>query len=396
MAANVQGGGLALAMRYEPPIDRTGMDSSKWEKYAGRDILPFWVADMDLPTAPFVLDAIQERLTHQILGYAVPPDAAGGAFVDWLQRRYRWRVSEEWLVWLPGVVPGFNVAAQAAAGHPERTELLIPIPAYPPFLKVPETVGLRGVLAPLVRGERWEMDFDELRSAVSRRTAAFMLCNPQNPTGRVYEAAELASLAELILASDTVLVSDEIHCPIILAPASRHVPIASLDEALAQRSISLFASTKGYNYPGLGVAVAVIPNAALRERFEAFAKSGLVSGMSPLAYAAATAAFADTSDWLDERNAFLAENAAVLQRAVCGIDGIRTTAVEGTCLTWLDVSALGLADPAAHFEAAGLGLSDGADFAAPGFLRFNFGCPRSLLVRGIERLRQGACEPPAH
>lgn len=390
MTGNAEGAPQPLAMRFEPPIDRTGMDSSKWEKYAGRDILPFWVADMDLPTAPFVLDAIEERLAHPILGYAATPAWASGLFVDWLERRYGWRVAEDWLVWLPGVVPGFNVAAQTVADDPERPDLVIPIPAYPPFLKTPATARLNGVFAPLVRGERWEMDFARLGKAISGRTAAFMLCNPQNPTGRVYDEGELATLAELILASGTVLVSDEIHCPLVLDAALRHVPIASLDEELAERSISLFASTKGYNCPGLGVAVAVVPNAALRERFEAFEASGLVSSISPLAYAAATAAFADTSDWLAERNAFLAENAAVLERAVQGIDGIRTTHVEGTCLAWLDTSALGLADPAAHFEAAGLGLSDGVDFGTPGFLRFNFGCPRSLLLRGIERLRRGA------
>ena len=372
--------------RFESRIDRRGTSSEKWEKYAGLDILPFWVADMDLPTAPFVIDAARERLDHPILGYTATPDAVVDAFLGWLARHYAWRVEEDWLVWIPGVVPGLHFAARALVGQGE--ELVVPVPVYPPFLTVPRQSGLRGVVSPLVReAGLWRMDFDALRDRISQRTAAVLFCNPQNPTGRVYGRAELAQLAELVVVNDTVVVSDEIHCPLVLDPAKRHVPIASLDAAVAARSISLFAPTKAYNFPGLGCAVAVIPNADLRNRFNE-TNVGLASGLSPLAYAAATAAFNDASTWLDEQNAFLAGNAARLLDAVEVLDGIDATPVEGTYLAWLDVSALRLPNPAACFEAHGLGLSDGKDFGAPGFLRFNFGCPRSLLEEGIDRLRQ--------
>ncbi len=374
--------------RHEPPVDRRGTFSEKWDKYAGRDVLPFWVADMDLPTAPFVLDAVRERLDHPILGYTDTPAPVVEAFVAWLERRYGWRVREDWLVWIPGVVPGFNLAARALAGS--GRELSIPAPVYPPFLKAPRQAGLRGAISPLARGSRrWEMDFDDLRANISRNTAGVLFCNPQNPTGRIYERDELVALAELVIINDTIVVSDEIHCPLVLDRDKRHIPIASLDAAIEARSISLFAPTKAYNFPGLGVSVAVIPDAALRQRFEN-AKAGLVSGISPLAYAAATAAFRDASPWLDEQNALLAANGARLEQAVRDIDGIRTTHVEGTYLAWLDVSALGLPNPATRFEAHGLGLSDGEDFGGSGFLRFNFGCPRSLLEQGIERLTAAA------
>ena len=370
------------------PIDRHGTYSAKWEKYAGRDVLPFWVADMDLPTAPFVIDAVRERLDHPVLGYTATPEPTVAAFVDWLWRRYGWRVREDWLVWIPGVVPGFNVAARALADR--GRDLVIPAPVYPPFLRVPQQAGLRDVRSPLARQHgRWVMDFDDLAAKISRQTAAVLFCNPHNPTGRVYDRAELVRLAELVRENDAVLISDEIHCPLVLDEGRRHIPIASLDAALAQRTVSLFAPTKAYNFPGLGVAVAVIPDAVLRERFEAVGK-GLLSGVSPLAYAAATAAFADDSDWLDEQNAFLAGNAALFERAVDGIDGVTTTHVEGTYLGWLDVSGLDLPNPAGCFEAQGLGLSDGEDFGAPGWLRFNLGCGRSLLERGIERLHRAA------
>ena len=375
-------------VRYEPPIDRRGTSSEKWEKYAGRDILPLWVADMDLPTAPFVLDAVRERLEHPILGYTAPPARMVEAFTAWLRERYGWRVAEDWLVWIPGVVTGFNVAARAAAI--EGDDLIVPAPVYGPILKVPANVGLRGVISPLAlnRG-RWEMDLDDLAAKVSPATAAVLFCNPQNPTGRVYDRDELESLAELALRNKTIVISDEIHCPIVLDPTKRHVPVASLDRSIEARSISLFAPTKAFNFPGLNAAVAVIPDPSLRKAYESVG-TGLISTHTPLAFAALTAAFEDDTDWLNEQNAFLAGNARRLETAVAGLDGIRTTRVEGTYLAWLDVSALGLADAAAAFEDHGLGLHAGEEFGDPGFMRFNFACPRSILDQAIDRLVKAA------
>ncbi|MCE2461820.1 MAG: PatB family C-S lyase [Pseudomonadales bacterium] len=373
---------------HEPPIDRRGTSSEKWEKYAGRDILPLWVADMDLPTAPFVLNAVRKRLEHPILGYTAPPNRMVEAFTAWLGERYGWRVDEDWLVWIPGVVTGFNVAARAAAI--EGDDLVVPAPVYGPILKVPANVGLRGVISPLVlNGGRWEMDLDDLAAKVSPATAAVLFCNPQNPTGRVYDRDELEALAELVLRNKTIVISDEIHCPIVLDPTKQHVPIAGLDRSIEARSISLFAPTKAFNFPGLNAAVAVIPDPCLREAYESVG-TGLISTYTPLAFAALTAAFEDDTDWLDEQNAFLAGNARRLETAVAGIDGIRTTRVEGTYLAWLDVSSLGLADAVAAFEDHGLGLHAGEEFGGPGFLRFNFGCPRSILAQAIDRLVEAA------
>ena len=368
------------------PVDRSGTYSEKWQKYAGRDVLPFWVADMDLPTAPFVIDAVRARLQHPILGYTRTPGPAVRAFVDWIRHSYGWQVREDWLVWIPGVVPGFNVAARALR-HLGR-DIVIPAPVYPPFLRVPRQAELRGIVSPLVReAGRWVMDFDHLEATITPATAAVLFCNPHNPTGRVYDRDELDRLAALVLGRDTVLISDEIHCPLILDTSCRHIPVADLDAAIEARTISLFAPTKAYNFPGVGVAVAVIPDPDLRERFEDVGK-GVLGGVSPLGYAAATAAFNDRSDWLREQNAFLAGNAATFAQAVAGMEGVTTTHVEGTYLAWLDVRPLALPNPADWFEAFGLGLSDGVDFGAPGFLRFNLGCSRAMLDAGIERLRR--------
>ena len=371
-------------------IDRRGTSSSKWEKYAGRDILPFWVADMDLPTAPFVIEAVETRLSHPVLGYTTTPEDAIAAFQGWVARHCGWQVQRDWLVWLPGVVPGFNVAAHAFGG----SRVVVPTPVYPPFLRVAANAGLAETRSPLARqGGRWEMDFDHLRSALGP-ASALMFCNPHNPTGRIYRRDELERLAELVLRSGSLLVSDEIHCGILLARDRRHLSIAGLDPQLARQSITLYAPTKAYNMPGLGIAVAVIPDPDLRARYEE-AMHGLVSGVSPLAYAAATAAWNDRSDWLASVNAYLAGNARIVENAVQALHGLEVTPVEATCLAWIDATALGHLSPATWLEDHGIGLSPGEDFGAPGFARFNFGCGEAMLAEGLRRLRGAVLAEPA-
>ncbi|MCY3794077.1 MAG: aminotransferase class I/II-fold pyridoxal phosphate-dependent enzyme, partial [Gammaproteobacteria bacterium] len=318
-------------------------------------------------------------LEHPVFGYTRVPDGLVAAFQGWLERNYQWQVPEEWLVWIPGVVTGLNLAAMATA-QPDGG-VLIPTPVYYPFRSVPANAGQRAIEVPMERdGDRWVMDIDALDAATDADTRILMIANPQNPTGRVYDQAELQELAAFAARRDLVICSDEIHCPILLDQQAVHWPIASLDPEIAARSISLYAATKAYNVPGLSCAVAVIPDADLRRRFNK-ARRGLTPLIGPLAYTASEAVFNDQSGWLDRLLAYLRGN----HERVLAVAGQRMTPVEGTYLAWADVRDLGLADPDAHFERFGLGLSDGAAFGGPGFVRFNFGCPRSLLEEGLTR-----------
>ena len=366
---------------FDRRIDRSGTSSAKWDQYQGRDVLPFWVADMDFEAPDFLLDAVRARLEHRVFGYTRVPDALVAAFQGWLDRNYQWQVPEEWLVWIPGVVTGLNLAAMATA-EPNGA-VLIPTPVYYPFRSVPANAGQRSIEVPMERdGNRWVMDIDALEAATDADTRILMIANPQNPTGRVYDQAELQELAAFAERHGLVICSDEIHCGILLDQEARHRPIASLDPAIAERSISLYAATKAYNVPGLSCAVAVIPDAGLRRRFNK-ARQGLTPLIGPLAYTASEAAFNDDSGWLDRLLAYLRGN----HERVLAVAGARMTPVEGTYLAWMDVRDLGLDDPGAHFERFGLGLSDGAAFGGAGFVRFNFGCPRSLLDEGLARFR---------
>jgi cysteine-S-conjugate beta-lyase len=360
-------------------IDRRGTWSSKWENYAGRDVLPFWVADMDFAIPEFVREAVRRRLDHDVMGYTRTPQTLVEAFQGWLAHHYGWEVPETWLVWLPGVITGFNLAARATAVG--GGSVLIPTPVYYPFLDVPRNVGQAGIEVPLVRdGRRWVMDLDALEAAVQPGSRLLLLANPQNPTGRAYDREELEALAAFCLRHDLVLCSDEIHCQILLSRDARHVPAASLSPEIAARTISLFAATKTYNIPGLSCGVAVIPDPDLRQRFKQ-AQAGLVPNVGPLEFAASEAAFSDRGPWVPQLLDYLRANHALVE----AVAGERMTPVEATYLAWIDVRDLNLASPGAYFESHGIGLSDGAAFGGPGFVRFNFACPRSLLERGLER-----------
>ena len=370
---------------FDRPIDRRGTSATKWHKYADRDVLPFWVADMEFAAPPFVLDAVRARLDHGVLGYTDVPESLVEAFIGWAAQRYDWVIEPEWLVWLSGVVPGLNLTARAVAET--GGEVLIPTPVYYPFLNVPQHAGQRAVAVPMVRGggaaatSRWEMDFDALTAAVNARSRLLLLCNPQNPTGRVYDRSELATLVDFCNRHDVTLCSDEIHCPLVLS--GEHVPIAALDTELAQRCVTLHAPNKAYNLPGLGCAVAVIPNAQLRGRFRR-ARAGLVGNPGPLAYAAAEAAYRDESSWLEALLTYLRGN----RDAVAEVAGARMSPVEATYLAWIDLTAIRRWRdmPAPISRAYGLGLSDGDGLRRAGI--------RAVQLRRTPHAARAGPRPP--
>ena len=227
----------------------------------------------------------------------------------------------------------------------------------------------------------WQMDFDAMAAALKPNTRMLMICNPQNPTGRCYSSAELEQLAAFAERHDLYLVSDEIHCNIVLDESCRHQPIAAAHPEIASRTINLYAATKVYNIPGISCAAAVIPDATLRRRFM-HERAGLISGIGPLGYVASEAAFNDRSDWVPQLLDYLRGNLAEIQAAV----GSRLSPLQATYLAWINVADLGLSDTESYFAEHGIGISPGAQFGAPEYIRFNFGCPRAPLREGLARL----------
>lgn len=365
-------------------IDRRGSDSIKWRRYAGRDILPLWVADMDFAAPPAVVSALQQRIAHPVFGYAHPWPSLTESVLAHLESEYNWRIDGEWIVWLPGLVSGLNIACHAVEG-----DVLTATPIYPPFLSAPRLSGRNLHCVDLAEtGDGWRWDQDALQAATTETSRLFLLCHPHNPVGRCWTLAELLELAEYAERNDLIVCSDEIHCGLILDTDKQHIPFASLSPEAARRSITLMAPSKTFNIPGLGCAFAVIPDTALRRRFLR-AMDGIVPHVNVLGLVACEAAYRDCADWHRELLAILRANRDRVEAAVRSQAGLRMQHVEATYLAWIDVRGLGLENPHAHFEAHGLGLSDGRDFGAPGWLRLNFGCPPATLDEALRRLEAG-------
>jgi cystathionine beta-lyase len=372
-----------MAFDFDHPPERRGTDSVKWGRYAGRDVLPLWVADMDFPVAPVIQEAIRRRVDHGVFGYAEPWPSLVRSVVDHLAGEYGWAVEPSWIVWLPGLVTGLNVACRSVEGG-----AFTATPIYPPFL----SASPRLATAPLRRGtDRWEWDLAAAEGALASDTRLWLLCHPHNPVGRAWEERELQAIDDLAARHGLVVCSDEIHCGLLLEPGRRHVPYATLSPAAARRSITLMAPSKTFNVPGLGCAFAVIPDPGLRKSFRG-AMRGIVPHVNVLGLVACEAALSRGADWHLALLDYLRGNAARVLAAVRALPGLRTTPVEATCLAWIDARETGLADPHRAFEEAGVGLSDGRDFgpgdAGRGFVRLNFGCPRTLLDEALDRMRR--------
>lgn len=372
---------------------RHGTDSQKWQKYAGKDILPLWVADMDFRSSPAILAALHERVEHGIFGYARPTPSTVAAVVDALASRYHWTIDPSWIVWLPGLVCGLNVTARAFAQPGE--EVLTLTPVYPPFMTAPRNSGRVSVTVPFVLDgssspASWEIDWDALERAVTPKTKLFFLCNPHNPLARVWRRDELVRLGKFCERHDLVLCSDEIHCDLILDPSLAHIPTATLSPEIAARSLTLMAPSKTYNVPGLGTSFAVIPDSSLRARFIR-ATAGIVAEVTTLGFAACEAAYRDSESWRQDLLAYLRGNRDFLLDFIAReLPGIHVAApIQATYLAWINVESLNLTDPTGHFEQHGVGLSDGAFFGATrgSHVRINFGCPRATLAEALRRMK---------
>ncbi|HEX3133632.1 MAG TPA: aminotransferase class I/II-fold pyridoxal phosphate-dependent enzyme [Planctomycetota bacterium] len=274
---------------FDEAPDRRGTSSEKWERWADRDVIPAWVADMDFRSPQPVIDALHARVDHGVFGYTVVPRELPEALAAHLAVRHGWRIDPAHVVAIPGMVVGLNLAARAVGEVGD--EVLVLTPIYPPFLTSPVDQGRRLVAVALSdTAEGWRIDWEALERATTPRTRAMWLCSPHNPTGRVFTRAELQRLAEHCQRHDLILVSDEAHADLVLDPATPHVPTATLGDALATRTITLLAPSKTWNLPGLGCALAIIPDPALRRRFKD-AGRGVVPHVNTFGLTAAVAAY---------------------------------------------------------------------------------------------------------
>jgi cystathionine beta-lyase len=382
-------------MRYDFDTipQRRSTDCEKWDRY-DEDVLPLWVADMDFRSPEPVIRALADRVEHGYFGY--PNDYRHVtdlryAFIDWLAERHSWQVQPDDLILLPGVINGFDLACHTL--KPSRRGVLVHTPNYPPMLHAAKNTKRLPQQAPLARlaDGSYAVDWDAFESAITGKTGLFILCNPHNPTGRVFRRDELERMAEICLSRGLTLCSDEIHADLVYSGHS-HIPIASLDPAIAHHTITLMAPTKTFNLAGLQCSFAIIPNQSLRRRFIG-SGLGLVSWVNLLGRAAALAAYRHGSDWLQQLLVYLQGNRDFLYDfVIADLPQLSMVKPEGTYLAWLDCSQAGITGNPYEFflEKARLALGDGENFGpgGEGFVRLNFGCPRPILAEALERMKR--------
>jgi cystathionine beta-lyase len=371
--------------------DRRSTESGKW-RYYEPDVLPLWVADMDFVSPEPVIRKLRERVEHGIFGYPYEVKELRQIILNRLEERYAWQVQPEDLVFLPGVVKGLNMACHAFA--PAGQAVLVQTPVYPPFLSAPGYSGASLQIAELIQDPttgNYHIDWESFEKAFNDQTRLFILCSPHNPVGRVWQREELEHMAEICLQKNVLIVSDEIHCDLIY-PGYRHIPIASLNPQIAQQTITLMAPSKTFNIAGLEFSFAVIQNPKLRKHFEN-AHQGLVGHINLMGWVAALAAYREGQDWLDQLLVYLQANRDFLFDALSQeLPGVHMVKPEGTYLAWLDCRGANIQGSPYEFflQKARVALNDGETFGkgGVGFVRLNFGCPRSLLVEGLERMKR--------
>jgi cystathionine beta-lyase len=381
-----------VSSQFDEVVDRSAGNCVKW-KYFDQDVLPMWVADMDFKSPEPIIRAVSERAAYGVYGYEMPPKSLNEAVCAWLLRRHGWRVQPDEIVFLPGLVSGLNLMCRAFGRMGDEAIVLPPV--YPPFLDAPSNNGMtvrKVQLQESLRDGRIEyaLDMDAMERAFNNRTSMLLMCHPHNPIGREWTQDEMTQLAALCAKRDAVIVSDEIWADLTLDGAP-HTPFASLSPEIAQRTVTLMAPSKTFNVPGLGCSLAIVQNPALKRRL-VNAESGIIAHVNAFGLVAAEAAFTQCDDWLDELRGYLTANRdALLDFVDEHMPTIRATAPHATYLGWLDCRNASIdGNPYTFFlKKARVALSDGAGFGSggEGFVRFNFGCPRALMMQALERMR---------
>lgn len=377
-----------MTFDFDQLFDRHHTGSTKWSRYPA-DVLPMWVADMDFAAPPVIVQALQQRLLHPLLGYSVAQDNLRDAIVADLWNKYAWQVKPQELIFLPGVESGFNMALKALVQAQQN--VVVQVPNYPPLRHAPGHWGLNKVELEFnaEADGTYATPLESLRESLEGG-GALLLSNPHNPIGKVFAREELQAVADICAAQDAWIISDEIHAELCF-DGRVHIPTASLSPEISKRTITLMSASKAYNIAGLKTSFMIIQDAALRERVN-HARCGMVDSVNPLGMEATRVAYSEAGPWLAELKIYLQANRDWLVNAVrTRLPGVTINVPQGTYLAWLDCTALDLPDPQRFFlEQGKVGLSAGLDFGDQHqqFVRLNFGCPRALLEEGIARMER--------
>ena len=377
---------------FDTPVKRRGTDSIKW---AVKDAeLPMWVADMDFMTAPCITDTLIERAKHGVFGYTDVNDEWYDAYISWWDRRHGFKMKKEWLMFCTGVIPAISSAVRKLTTPNEN--VIIQTPVYNIFFNSIVNNGCRVLENELIYKDGvYSMDFDDLEVKMSDpQTNLMILCNPQNPVGKIWSADVLAKIGDLAKKHGVTVISDEIHCD-ITEPGKGYVPFASVSDNCRDVSITCIAPTKAFSIPGVQTAAVCVPDLHLRNKVRRAINTDEVAEPSVFALHAAIAAFNDGEEWLDEMREYVFENRRICKEYIeKNIPDVKLVDGDATYLLWLDLTSLGVTSNDAYTkirENTGLFLSKGSVYGkcGDGFLRMNVACPRDYVYDGLERLKRG-------
>lgn len=377
---------------FDTVINRRGTNSYKWDIVKEEDVIPLWVADMDFKTAPAILKALKKRVEHGVFGYTLVPDSYYEAIINWFAHRHNWQIDRSWIIYTTGVVPAVSCAIKALTLPGEK--VLIQTPDYNCFFSSIKNNGCEVAENELVRrGDSYEVDFEDFeRQCADEKTTVFLLCNPHNPAGRVWTKEELERMNDICLTHGVRVISDEIHCELVM-PGHRFTPFAAISDACQDNSVVLNSPTKAFNIAGLQIANIICADPAMRRRIDRAVNINEVCDVNPFGVAALQAAYNESEEWLDSLNHYIWGNYLALKEFIAKeLPRLEVARLEGTYLAWVDIKATGLTSDEAYEKLMKEGrvyVNSGTMYgrrAGEGYLRINLACPRATLLKGLKRM----------
>ena len=385
---------MSTTYNFDEVIERRGTNCVKWDD-SKDEVLPMWVADMDFRAATPITEALQRRMAHGVFGYAQVPDAYYDAIINWFGRRYNWSIQREEIIYTSGVIPAIAAVLKAVTLPGEK--VLVQTPVYNCFFSCITNSGTQVVESPLVEeGDSYVIDFDDFEQKASDpKVTAFLLCNPHNPAGRVWTEAELLRMGEICMKHHVTVISDEIHCELIMH-GHRFTPYATLSPQLRSKAVICNSPTKNFNVAGLHIANIIVSDPELRRRIDRVININEVCEVNIFGIEALIAAYNECEDWITQLNAYLYENYRALRAAFeAELPQMRIKKLEGTYLVWLDVRSIHRSSEeiAQYLEREKkVRVNSSQMYGAEGFLRINIACPRALLMQGVGRIIEGLRE----
>ena len=390
---------------FDELTDRRGTGCVKWDENSDPDVIPLWVADMDFKAAPAIQEAIRKRAEHGVFGYTAVGDDYYEAIISWFQRRHNWTIHREEILYTTGVVPAMSVAIKALTMPGEK--VLILSPDYNCFFSSVRNNGcevLETILKPVRNGSSFEVDFEDFESkCADEKTTVFLLCNPHNPCGRVWTKAELERMNDICMKHGVKVVSDEIHCELVM-PGYKFQPFAAVSEACRQNSVILNSPSKSFNIAGLQAANIICAQPEWSRRLDRAININEVCDLNPFGPVALIAAYNESEDWLDALNAYLWGNYQTLCTfATEHLHRWKVYRLEGTYLPWIDITATGFSSQDycdRLLSEAKVWVNPGTMYgpvSGEGYIRMNIACPRSRLLEALERIAkvEPSSNPPA-